>query len=276
VGSAPILQCNDIANNNSLGIRNTTPATVITAINHYWGSSSGPYHATTNPSGTGNGVSDGVNFTPWLVSPCDPFGTPTNLIATDISQTQIDLSWKDNAIVESDFRIERSQNGTTGWTEIATVGTNVTSFNDTGLSCDTVFYYRVRAHRDSDNGYTAYSNVANASTQLCPPPPPPANVSATAISRTQIDVGWQDIPDESHFYVERSPAGSTTWSLVAVVEANITSYSNTGLWCGTTYLYRIRAYRQSDGQYSTYSDVVSDTTLPCLKVYLPAVTKNYP
>ncbi|MFC1996640.1 right-handed parallel beta-helix repeat-containing protein [Chloroflexota bacterium] len=69
-GSTPILQCNDITNNNSLGIQNASAATVIDATNHFWGSPSGPYHPVTNPSGTGNGVSDGVNFVPWRTLSC--------------------------------------------------------------------------------------------------------------------------------------------------------------------------------------------------------------
>jgi hypothetical protein len=71
-GSQPALECNEIKSNNALGIRNTTPATPINAINQYWGSASGPYHPISNPTGTGNGVSDGVNYAPWLSAPCTP------------------------------------------------------------------------------------------------------------------------------------------------------------------------------------------------------------
>lgn len=49
---------------NTIGILSTQPA--IDATNNWWGSASGPYHATLNPSGTGNDVSDYVDFTPWL------------------------------------------------------------------------------------------------------------------------------------------------------------------------------------------------------------------
>jgi hypothetical protein len=44
---------------------NTTYSTT-TATNNYWGDVSGPYNAKYNPSGTGNAVSDYVNFNPWL------------------------------------------------------------------------------------------------------------------------------------------------------------------------------------------------------------------
>jgi len=49
---------------NSYGVYN--PGTVdINAIHNWWGSTSGPYNATSNPSGTGSSVTDNVTFDPW-------------------------------------------------------------------------------------------------------------------------------------------------------------------------------------------------------------------
>jgi hypothetical protein len=103
----------------------------------------------------------------WGASPNPPPAAPSGLSATAVSQTGIDLSWTDNSTDESAFRIERSPNGSSGWAEIATVGANVTAYSDTGLACGTPYYYRVRAYRDSDAQYSAYSNVANATTTAC-------------------------------------------------------------------------------------------------------------
>ncbi|PIR85954.1 hypothetical protein COU14_01580 [Candidatus Kaiserbacteria bacterium CG10_big_fil_rev_8_21_14_0_10_44_10] len=47
------------------GIFNETD-TEINAVNNYWGDSSGPRHATLNPQGLGDAVSDNVAFIPWL------------------------------------------------------------------------------------------------------------------------------------------------------------------------------------------------------------------
>jgi hypothetical protein len=47
-------------------LQNSTVIT-ITATNNWWGSSTGPTHAS-NPTGTGNAVSDGLIFSPWLTS----------------------------------------------------------------------------------------------------------------------------------------------------------------------------------------------------------------
>ena len=53
---------------------------------------------------------------------------PTNLVATAVSKSQINLTWTDNATNETGFRIERCKGSTcTNFAQIATVGANVTS-----------------------------------------------------------------------------------------------------------------------------------------------------
>jgi hypothetical protein len=68
--SMPTFGCNDIFNNGGYGLYNTTISTMVIAENQWWGNESGPYHASTNPAGTGDAVTDGVDYTPWLSSPC--------------------------------------------------------------------------------------------------------------------------------------------------------------------------------------------------------------
>ncbi len=86
---------------------------------------------------------------------------PTNLVATAVSSTQINLVWSDNANNETGFLVERSTNGV-AFTQIASVGMNAVSFSSTGLSANKKYYYRVRANNAV--GPSAYSNTANART----------------------------------------------------------------------------------------------------------------
>jgi predicted outer membrane repeat protein len=44
------------------------PRAPVDARWNWWGDSSGPYHPTLNPAGTGDEVTSGVNFTPWNVT----------------------------------------------------------------------------------------------------------------------------------------------------------------------------------------------------------------
>ena len=88
---------------------------------------------------------------------------PTNLVATAVSRSQINLTWTDNATNEDGFKIERCKGSTcTNFAQIATVGANVTSYSNTGLSANTSYRYRVRAYNASGN--SGYSNIARATT----------------------------------------------------------------------------------------------------------------
>lgn len=92
---------------------------------------------------------------------------PTDLTATAINPNQIDLTWVDNAGDEQGFRISRSLDGS-NFSEIASVGPNVTTFSDTGLTPETTYFYQVVAFNNFGN--SAPTNVAGATT---PPSPVP-------------------------------------------------------------------------------------------------------
>lgn len=88
---------------------------------------------------------------------------PSNLIATAISASQINLAWTDNSNNEQGFKIERCQgNACTNFVQIAQIGPNVTSYSNTGLARNTRYRYRVRAFNGGGN--SGYSNIAGART----------------------------------------------------------------------------------------------------------------
>jgi len=80
----------------------------------------------------------------------------------------------------------------------------------------------------------------------------PTNLSATTVSSNQIDLSWTDSSDdESGFKIERKTGSGGTYSQIAIISANLTSYSDTPLSASTTYYYRVLAY--NDGGSSDYS-----------------------
>ncbi len=88
---------------------------------------------------------------------------PSNLVATSISRTQINLTWIDNAGNEAAFLIERSTKSSSGFVQVASVSADTVSYSSTGLSANKQYYFRVRASNGS--GASAYSNVAGAKTR---------------------------------------------------------------------------------------------------------------
>jgi hypothetical protein len=92
-----------------------------------------------------------------------PLGDPTDLSATAVSESAIDLAWTDNANAETGFEIERKVGAGGSYGQIALVGGDVEAYSDVGLSSGTTYVYRVRAYDDA--GTSGYSNVASATPQ---------------------------------------------------------------------------------------------------------------
>lgn len=73
-------------------------------------------------------------------------------------------------------------------------------------------------------------------------PAAPSNLTAKAVSSTQINLKWQDNSgDETEFRIQRKTGAGGTWSQIATVGANTTSYADKNLVAKTVYFYRVRA-----------------------------------
>ncbi|UCG66944.1 MAG: S8 family serine peptidase, partial [Deltaproteobacteria bacterium] len=109
------------------------------------------------------------------------------------------------------------------------------------------------------SGVVATGGRVNAHNALIPPSAP-TSLSAMAASASQIDLAWTDnSQNEMGFKVERKTGSGGTFSQIATVAPNVTSYSDTtGLGASTAYFYRVRAYNWIDN--SGYSNEVSATT----------------
>lgn len=88
--------------------------------------------------------------------------SPTDLIATVVSASQIDLSWSDNSVNEEGFVIERKLGTSTAFSPIDTSMVNTTFYQDMGLSTSSEYYYRVYAFDSLTN--SAHSNTVSATT----------------------------------------------------------------------------------------------------------------
>ena len=93
------------------------------------------------------------------------------------------LAWTDASKFEDGFKIERSPDGSTGWTQIATVAEGVTVYSDTGRVADTTYHYRVRAYNDNGDSEYCASDSATTLTAHTPVDPPKDHVAVAFASR---------------------------------------------------------------------------------------------
>ncbi|MFN2599017.1 MAG: hypothetical protein ABR563_17735 [Pyrinomonadaceae bacterium] len=88
---------------------------------------------------------------------------PTNLTATptrDRGKTSVVLAWADNSDNETGFLVERSTSVDSGYTQIAALPADTTSYADATVVRKTTYYYRVRAANAA--GKSGYSNITSA------------------------------------------------------------------------------------------------------------------
>jgi len=183
---------------------------------------------------------------------------PSDLSATALSNSSIHLEWADNSDNETGFSIEKSLDGSSGWTEIDTVGAGVTTHNDDFLDAETTYWYRVYA--TSNEGNSNYSNIASATTPAAPDTTNPTltvenvldggvletgfivgtasdNIAVSSVGVNLDSAGWQ------------TAAGTTTWSYQIPTGANI--WKN-----GTSHTISVRAKDGSDNYSTVFSATV--------------------
>jgi chitodextrinase len=194
-----------------------------------------------------------------------PPSAPGNLPATAASSSQVNLSWTastDNVGVTG-YRVERCQ-GTFCTNFVQVAAPSGTSYGDTGRAPNTAYRYRVRA-ADAAGNLSAYSNIAGVTTLRTgdtQAPSAPRNLTAAAISFSQVNLSWTASTDNvgvAGYRVERCQ-GTFCTNFVQVAAPSGTSYSDTGRAANTRYRYRVRA-ADAAGNLSAYSNIAAATTL---------------
>ncbi len=184
---------------------------------------------------------------------------PTGLQVNAISDSSLRLTWNPPTNKQSSiygYVIQR--NGTVLSNNFSTK----TTFVDTGLRPSHLEVYRVAAWNYNDAN--PFSNNAGDITPKFPPPQP-TKLKAMTVSSSQINLVWQEPPNNSGlsikgYAVERSIDMGIHWTNVIKNTGNVmASYSDGGLLPGTTYEYRVSAI--SSAGKSPPSNTVSQTTL---------------
>lgn len=151
-----------------------------------------------------------------------PPAAPTGLTAK-ASDSQVSLSWNANSETDlAGYNVYRSTTSGSGYTKVNGSLVTGTSFNNTGLTNGTTYYYVVTAV-DSSANQSPHSNQASATPEAATAPAGPADL--TAAKRIQgtvrIDLRWTG--GGSSIDVFRQAPTATSFTRVATV-------SNTGAY----------------------------------------------
>lgn len=162
--------------------------------------------------------------------------TPTGLVATAASYNSTKLSW--TAVTgASGYSVYRATSSSGTYSLLATVTTN--TYTKTALTTGATYYYRVNAYRlvGTTKVYGSQSGVVAAKVV----PSTPVSLAASSPSYNSIRLTWGAVYGANGYSVYRSPSTTGTYTLIATVTTN--SYSNINLATGTTYYYKVNAYR---------------------------------
>lgn len=186
---------------------------------------------------------------------------PSDLSAEAISANEINLTWKDNATTEKGFYVYRTI--VLDYIKVVIIEANSTSYKDTGLVPETTYRYRVSAY--NDQGESAKSNEASATTPGGEPPPPeplepPTEVRADVESYKLVLLSWKDNSKDEDGFKVRCRMNETVYETIAWLGPDSTFFRHDFLQPMTALEYCIEAYR---GDELASSPEAAYATTPC-------------
>ena len=184
-----------------------------------------------------------------------PPAAPTGLTAAAASSSQINLSWTASTGATS-YNVKRATVSGGPYTTVAT-GVTGTTYNNTGLTASTTYYYVVSAVNGGGEG--ANSTQASATTV----PAAPTGLTATA-GNAQTALSWTASAGALGYNVKRATTSGGPYTTLTNVAT--TSYTDTTAVNGTTYYYVVSAV--NGGGESVNSTQASATPIPTLLAYL--------
>ena len=202
-----------------------------------------------------------------ILSGCFMFkpAAPSNLKATTLSASSIELSWGGNG---DSFILYKSVGNPNNFTQLTTVKSK--SYTDKSLTPDTTYYYEVRAKNGF--GISDPSNIASATTFFNPPSAP--SLTLTSVSTDTATLGWtESSTDVTGFEIYRSPSLSSSFTRIATITNAATYYIDTDLAPSTTYCYKMDAYNSGGvSPFSTTVKAKTQQTVPSAPIDLKAFT----
>ena len=184
--------------------------------------------------------------------------TTTGMKCAAKTSSDIKLQWDKNTSADG-YMIDVYDG--TKWKPIKTFTSNAnTSFDIKGLKASLTYKFRMRAYK-TFGSVTEYSDAVylNVTTN----PNTPTGMKCVAKTSSEIKLQWDKNTSADGYMID--VYDGTKWKPIKTFTSNAnTSYDIVGLHAGTTYKFRLRAYKAfgSVTEYSAYSAELNVTTDP--------------
>lgn len=180
---------------------------------------------------------------------------PASFKASKNSYSSIKITWKKTADADS-YQLFRYDAKTKAYKQIATLPADATSYTDKELATNTAYKYKIRSCVSiNGNIYPgSFSSVVSAKPVL-------DKGAITKISKSgkdSVKITWKKTAGANGYQIYRAVKKSGNYTKAATIKGGSkVSYTNKKLKKGTTYYYKVRAYRTVSGkaQYGTFSAV---------------------
>ena len=230
--------------------------------------------------------SDSFGFRPALILPSTLLVSDDGTVSTNTAPstpgsisvpssimggTNISISWAKSSDAESnlaDYKVERSTNGGSSWSQIyqgtATSTTNNVAFGTTSVMC------RVKAYDTEglESGWRTSSQVTVVNNNA-PSAPPSIAVPNDVKGGSTLVISWTAASDSdgnlSGYILERSTDGGSSYT--QVYKGNALTYTDTITKGWSTVMYRVKAYDSYNAQsgYTTSTKrTVDNNTAPTI------------
>ena len=156
---------------------------------------------------------------------------PGTFTTSSWQTTRIILNWRDVS-GETGFRVERSTDGGTTFTPLATVGVNIPSYTDATVVTGNQYKYRIAA--TSAAGDSPYSTVGTESPRLLAT----TGTAFTSVTTAGLAFRWDAVAGSTGYKIYRSTDGATFTALTNVSAATL-AYTDGAVSPLGEYYYRV-------------------------------------